>query len=461
MIIDTKRSSKLYPNGTSDGMVRLVQRNEVNVGGWPIRFDSFPFEPGRLVLFSIPQSSPRIFSTFQTPPSSLPVGIFHFLENFSFGIWIYILISLTLCTILPMLITFLIDNEGIICILKYCKIIFGTWWNIFMLFIDLSPNRISKMISFNTLWVSIVLGTYYGIHMILLNTLSADLTIFVEGRSVESLYDFMYDESFQHLKPLVLNLESNADTLSQSREGTIERALYNRVIKESGIIDMNALDWDVVDFKEVLELYGNPFIEGKNAIIEDFNLAHIIMKHAGCHNSPDLVRTTKFSKDDILTGVRGILVSFHTHYELFKLIQYRVQTMIELGTFNGYLIYAKMKNSDAFVNGLIGKGFECEEKLSNTLYVWNGLKDDEQSSPPPSPLSFYQQLFYICIGLLIVSFSILIIELLYRIIERKKKKLIIRTINFQKRITKSADIVRKRNTIKGRCATSYPRNLNN
>ena len=355
-MIDTKRSSKLYPNGTSDGMAGLIQRNEVNVDTSPIRFDSIPFEPGRLVLFPVPQSSPRIFSTFQTPSSSVPVGIFHFLVNYSFEIWMYILISLTLCTILPMLITFLIDDEGIICILKYCKIIFGTWWNIFMLFIDLSPDRISKMISFNTLWVSIVLGTYYGIHMILLNTLSADLTIFVEGRSVESLHDFMYDESFQHLKPLVMNLESTANALSQSQEGTIERALYNRVIKENGIIDMNTFDWGPVSSAKIVKLYGNPFIEGKSVVIEDLNLINIALKHAGCHNTPDAVRRTKISKDDILPGVRGVLVSFHTHHELFKLIQYRVQTIIEFDTYNGYYIYAKAKNFDTFFGGLKGTG---------------------------------------------------------------------------------------------------------
>lgn len=73
--------------------------------------------------------------------------IFYFLTNFSFEIWMYLLISLTLCTLLPVLITFLISNEGITSIFKYCKIIFGTWWNIFMLFIDLSPDRISKIVS--------------------------------------------------------------------------------------------------------------------------------------------------------------------------------------------------------------------------------------------------------------------------------------------------------------------------
>lgn len=192
----------------------------------------------------------------------------------------------------------------------------------------------------------------------------------VEGRSIESLYDFMYDDTFQHLKPFFSNFESTASTRAESREGTIERSLYHRIIKGNGVMDMNTFEWGLESTLRATRLYGKPYNEGKIVFIEDMNIVINVMKHTGCHDAPETVRGTKISKDDILPGLRGQLVSFHTHNELFKLIHYIIQTMIEFDIPNGYFNYVKITKFPAFYRGLKGEGFECEEKLSNIHLEW-------------------------------------------------------------------------------------------
>lgn len=164
------------------------------------------------------------------------------------------------------------------------------------------------------------------------------------------------------------------------------------------MVDMNTFDWGPKSALRANKLYGEPYCARKIVFIEDMNMVYHAIKHGGYHNTPEMVRETKIPKEDTLPDQRGLLLSFHTHYELFKLVHYAVQTMIEFGIPSEHVNYVKIKNFSAFHGGLKRKGFECEGKFSYTLYIRNGLKDDEQSLPLPFPLSFYRQLFYICVG---------------------------------------------------------------
>ena len=118
----------------------------------------------------------------------------------------------------------------------------------FTLSIDLAPEIVSKQIvSMNVLWMAVVLGVYYGIHMILMNTLSADLSVTTEGRTIETLYDLLYDDQFKNLTPMATNFGNMLNVLERSKNGTDEKELYKRITERNGVLNVgfSARTWKV------------------------------------------------------------------------------------------------------------------------------------------------------------------------------------------------------------------------
>lgn len=292
---------------------------------------------------------------------------------------------------------------------------FQTWWNMFMLSIDLASEIVSKQIvSMNVLWVSVVLGVYYGIHMVLMNTLSADLSVTTEGRKIETLYDLLYDDQFKNLTPMVTNFGNMLNVLERSKNGTDEKELYNRIIERNGVMNVDLFSENMKSIEEGKRIWYD-LLDGKAVAIEDYTLVMTGIQHAGCHNNPSKMRDLRISSQTILPGIRSHVVSFQTNREIVKLFEYRMGSMIEFGMMYGYLTYSKLVNIPEQVGPLEGEGFECEERIRKTLVI-----DFEQPLPDPFSLLFYRRLIYTFIVVTVIATYVMLVEIIY--VEGMKKE---------------------------------------
>ena len=78
------------------------------------------------------------------------------------------------------------------------------------------------------LWTSIVLFAYYAI-MVLMGTLSTDLTVPIIKRLIETLNDLLYDSEFNNIEPVISNQLNMYIVSKNSRNGTNEHVLYERI----------------------------------------------------------------------------------------------------------------------------------------------------------------------------------------------------------------------------------------
>ena len=203
-------------------------RNEVDTFSQFVRPDSTPFEPGYFLTFAELDDSPRVFSMKQEPKVSDLRDILYLWTNFTRDTWIYLVIALILAAILFQYIVYALSRSHPV--QDVVKGFAHSFWDYFQLFVDLAPTSVLDFGSAVVLWTSICVSMLYAIHMILMGTLSTDLTVAIVPRSIESLQELLYDPLFKEIKPVIFRQMNMYNTLSHSRKGTDERVLFERLL---------------------------------------------------------------------------------------------------------------------------------------------------------------------------------------------------------------------------------------
>lgn len=279
-----------------------------------------------------------------------------------------------------------------------------------MLLVDVAPTDVSTIPSIVVLWVSIVLAMFYGIHIILMNTMSVDLVASTPNQSIEHLHELLYEEKFSGVKPMVFDMFHTALILSNSLNDTDERVLYDRLTShKGGIVRLDSMDYKSEQFVSRFNELFTGLENGTLALIEDSTIYDRNIKLYGCHYLPKMFRRIKVSKRPILPGIQASLVAHYTPPEILKLLEYRMRVWYELGLTYGIFNHWKLKNMPALLGRELNTaGYECEDMFSNKL-----LKDFEQDIPSPFPIEFFQRLFCICLGMIGSGLVLLFYEIFY------------------------------------------------
>lgn len=273
---------------TYDGMIGCVQRGESTTMLQFVRPDSTPFEPGIFVTSTMFADAPRIYSMRPQRLSSETVDILYLWTNFSLEIWMYLISILTLTTILFLLLnhTFIPTESPI----RYVMYQSFYWpWKYFQISVRIFDfMHDTSVLSLSVLMTSIAMAPYYGYHLILMNTLSSDLTVPVATRSIESLHDLLYKPQFQNVTPVIVRTLNMLNLLSNARNGTDEYVLYKRIIADSNntIVDFDYSNIDPGYIIGKLMKLIRDVANGLSVIIENSYYISIVIKRGGCFFDP-------------------------------------------------------------------------------------------------------------------------------------------------------------------------------
>ena len=90
-----------YPNGSYDGIIGMIQRNEYSSFMVPVRYDSVPCEPGIFVESFHGAHAPKIYSTFNRIRNGTEKReIVFVVTSFNSSIWIYLIVAYTICGVI-------------------------------------------------------------------------------------------------------------------------------------------------------------------------------------------------------------------------------------------------------------------------------------------------------------------------------------------------------------------------
>ena len=290
-----------------DGLIGMVQRNEIDTFIPGVRPDSVPYEPGTFLTFSEFDDSPRIYSLRTEPDEKIVLDILYLWTNFDIDIWQFFLFILILCVIMFEIIAIVLIRK--VSIRKIRKRFLNSVWSHFMLFVDLAPNQILPFPSATVLWTIICLAMFYAVHMVLMGTLSTDLTVPIVAPSIESLRDLLYEPKFRKFQPVIFRQLNMYSVLKNSRPKTDERVLFERIMAHPNE-SIRDIDTDHMERVAPVVLgVIDSIVHEKIVIIENSQSVGTMVIHSACYVRPELVSVLKPAKDTISQSILSVLMS--------------------------------------------------------------------------------------------------------------------------------------------------------
>ena len=164
-----------------------------------------------------------------------------------------------------------------------------------------------------------------------MNTLSSDLTIPI------CTDNLLYDPLFSQVDPIVLRALNMLNLLSNARNGTDERELYDRIMANPNvsIIDIPFQESQMGMFlNKGLGLIGS-LANRDMALVENSVFITLILQKGGCHfvlRNASLIHETA---DAISRSPLSVLVAKSMSENMQNYLQYRINAVSEMGTVNG------------------------------------------------------------------------------------------------------------------------------
>lgn len=394
-------------------MIGFVQRNETNTFMQMVRTDSTPNEPGIFVPIPGMYDAPKMYSQKPKMEKFMFSDVLYLWTNFTIETWFYFLILSMISSLLFLFFRMLLREK----VDKVSKIItscFEYYWNYFMLFVDLAPTTIDIYQSSKVLWTFITLAIFYGIHTILMGTFSTDFVVLTTNQSIETLYDFLNEEQFHNITPIIIRNLNMYNVLRNSLPGTNEGKLFQMLSNnQSGeiiVCDLTTTDPKTIQTASNV-LFGilNNVVEGKSILIENsfyFDIGSSFL----CALKPEIVSGIKASKEIILPSYLSFLVSKSTPIEAVELFKHRVTSYTEMGAMIAIGQLIPYEASELDLIPLVSvKSLICTETIKNIL--WN---DGLNLNWVPVRIDSFHGFLLMCFILLIIALIALITEHLWK-----------------------------------------------
>ena len=414
MCVDVKdtHTGHLYPNGTYDGLIGLVQSNQISMPNQYFPYSIVFNEPGVMVQSLFPPFTPYIYSVKIKGESKLGLDVLYLCPNFSATIWFYWLISLTLFSIFCLILKHR-KRVRRIRLRRAAKELLDTFWNYFLCFVDMAPSDVPLMAASIALWPTVVIAVFYGIHMVFMSTLSADLNSPGADKWIKDLFDLLDDPTFEKFRPTLFKQLNMIPVLSNSLEGSKERALLDRAIEYGSVESIHSVDSAMAT---LLNMAGEA-ANHTRAFVEDSFIVDILLEGVMCNLRPDEAMGFIKSSQPVYNYPTATILSHATHPDVVQLYKRRAMNAFELATVKGLM---RVRFHPMFIE-FLGiprsiKGFICEDTISNIL------PEDMRDEWNPLPIDFFTRFIYICGSILIVAVIVLMVELLIHAITSDGKK---------------------------------------
>ena len=210
-------------NGTYDGYIGFIHRDEVDIGNFLIRPDSLPYEPGKPTPVVI--SGDISIITSKKPAETLQYDLTKFLD---LGTIMYVYLFVCVFFMVPLLYVYAetqrdsrhASDEIVIEYLKSCE-------KVYTLIVDqeqFSPSSFAGHI----IALAASLFALFLVHGLILNTVGADLVVKNQPATIDSLDDLLASG----LQPMILDNLFAYYILKSSPPGSRENKLWLKVHRQ-------------------------------------------------------------------------------------------------------------------------------------------------------------------------------------------------------------------------------------
>ena len=258
------------------------------------------------------------------------LDVLYLFANFTPAMWSYWVTIFTICSIFCLVVTWALATVQWSC-RNICKQFLESFYDYFTLIVDAAPFMAPSMSATVTLWTALCIGVYYGIHMVFMSTLSADLSAPGSDKFIDKVDDLLEDETFKLFRVTIMTHLNTFTLFSAATIGSKPRRLLERSIKQDSLISTKLEPETALPMMiKVNEETG----DRTRAIIEDAGMADLLLSKVMCQVSPNA--TTKFvkSNEPVYDTATAMVLSHSTPTEVVNLFAYRSMTGDNHNLFN-------------------------------------------------------------------------------------------------------------------------------
>ena len=409
-------NSRPNENGSYDGYIGLIQRNEVDAAILNLRPDALPYEPGKVTPpFEVADL------TIVSKKKGLTFEERHEITSFlNLDVVVYVYVFNTCIFIIPVMYTFfqLTSNDRLNPRIFIRKYLLNTY-SVFSVLVDqehfLPSNAITAILA-----LTISLFALFAILGILLNTVGAELVVKKEPPVIDSLNDLLNTT----ITPMVLGQQVDIEYLKSSRPGSELNHLYIRMMEEHSYKSFSLEGYGLGGLKEFLSFVTK--LDNHEGAFIAFTFCaeytrEIMCASKGIPEIKDLGNKLHVSSESFATGLSTFLFSHQIHPYVESTISYTLRSALETGQATAVIqqskwITPRLINHDGVK--INRKAIECMDNIRQQDALFRPFYFRDLSS-----------LFMIFIVSMIFCFFVALIEVIhgkkwrkYRVMPNKQMK---------------------------------------
>ncbi|KAI1290359.1 hypothetical protein HDE_09210 [Halotydeus destructor] len=329
-------------NGTFDGTIGYMQRNEIDYGIPVIRIDTLDHEivrigpvlsPADLIIISVPKSA-----------SKIQLDLCDVFDNVTstFKLYLLIVIAIVAAAIYGMKNRF--KPADLVRLIQRLKDII---WKIVELFVDQENYGTREKFAMRTLWSIFAFSVYVIVYCYLVSYISADEVASKPLDTIDSIEDHL-SLRFNHIEPIVLRNSMSYPLLSTADPRSSIGRLFAKVAvsRDTNIIDLGSADPHLL-----MDIFKRGF-DAENMvsfIVEKFAW-HTVVKGVMCSCDGNKMARVHESRRSFANGVMTAFFNRKASPEFTKYAEYRYRILSE-----SYLSQQALRQvSEAFIISTTG-----------------------------------------------------------------------------------------------------------
>ena len=388
-------------NGTYNGIIGRIQRNEIHFGHVLARPDSLPFEPARISPVLLPGDS--IIVSHKNESHNVTTDLTEFIVNADPLFYDYFLIASFMVVVLLTIMTVEFVDQDPLRIASFSLNTASTCFKAVLKYDSFDTVNVSSSILALSYWMFV----FFAVHNLFLSKIGADLVMLKQPHRIDSTEDLVNSKTITPV--LIKNLylfslmersrpESQLGRLWSVMKDKQNDSVFNFDLNNPG--EANNLFTEIKESRKAL-LIPKAFIQ--------------LLSGPGCSFLPKLLSSFYFSKESFAEGVLTTLYSFGYDPLLLKISENVMRSILEMGLLSGVVqtmtpfIPDSAPGMDLKYNI---ETIECQTRMFKT--------EIEEQAWQAFNLTHFRKFFWLLIWVSGLSTCILIFEVLIHFIRKTR-----------------------------------------
>ena len=388
-------------NGTYNGIIGRIQRNEIHFGHVLARPDSLPFEPARISPVLLPGDS--IIVSHKNESHNVTTDLTEFIVNADPLFYDYFLIASFMVVVLLTIMTVEFVDQDPLRIASFSLNTASTCFKAVLKYDSFDTVNVSSSILALSYWMFV----FFAVHNLFLSKIGADLVMLKQPHRIDSTEDLVNSKTITPV--LIKNLylfslmersrpESQLGRLWSVMKDKQNDSVFNFDLDNPG--DANNVFIKIKESRKVL-LIPKTFIQQ--------------LSGSGCSFLPKLLSSLYFSKESFAEGVLTTLYSFGYNPLLLKISENVMRKDLEMGMLSGAMQTMTPSISDSAPG--IDLKYNIEAIQCQTGMFKTEIEEQEWQA---FNLTHFRKFFWLLICTSGLSTFILIFEILIHFIRKTR-----------------------------------------